>query len=60
MELLIAILIALGSFTTSDGYTDDWAAKNQETVDKAQQIIESGAYHYDDSTGGVVVDAVII
>ena len=58
MELLVAILLALGSLTSPDTYTSDWEADNQDAVNQAQQIIDTDSYYYDERTGGVIVDGV--
>ena len=55
IELLVAILIALGSLTSHDQYTEDFARTNQAEVSKAQNILDTGAYHIDERTGGVIV-----
>lgn len=53
MELIIAILIALGSITTPDGLTPEFKESNPEAVEKATRIYETGSYRVE--TGGVVV-----
>ena len=50
MELLIAVLIALGSITSSADFTD----ANQADIQKAEYIINNG--NYDQRDGGVIIE----
>jgi hypothetical protein len=56
MELLIAILIALGALTSPDRYTETYIRENQDKISKAQTIIDDSKYHYDAELGGVIID----
>ena len=53
MELLIAILIALGSITSSEDFTQEYQMQNSAEIEEARIIMESGDYS---KTGGVVVN----
>lgn len=55
MELLIAILIALGSLTSADGYTSDYELNYQSDIEKAKYIMDNGDYTTS-KDGGVVID----
>ena len=55
MELLIAILIALGSLLSADDYTKEYELMYQSDIEKAQYIIDSGSYTTT-KDGGVVID----
>ena len=55
MELLIAILIALGSLTSPEAYTKEYEIHNQQDIERAEYIIESEQYTKT-STGGVIVN----
>ena len=56
MELLVAILIALGALTTDRDINSDYIASHQKEVSKAQSIIDNGQYKIDQNTGGVVIE----
>lgn len=59
MELLVAILIAIGSLTRGEQFTEEFAQSNADAVAKAQQIISDGKYSATFSAdGGVVIDHV--
>ena len=60
MELIVAILLALGSLTSPEEFTPDWEAENPAAMQEAQQVIDNDAYRYDEESedGGVVVDHV--
>lgn len=53
MELIIKILIALGSLNSPADFTDAYASENREEVDRAVKIYETNSYR--EETGGVVV-----
>ena len=53
MELLIAILIQLGFFYSSDEINELRETGQAQEISYAQQIIDEGRYYYDDD--GVVV-----
>ena len=55
MELLIAILIALGSLTNPDSFTREYELQHQQEIEKAQYIIDNEQYTRS-SDGGVVVN----
>ena len=55
MELLIAILIAMGSLTSSASFTTEYQMQNQAEIEKARIIMESDSYT-NTSTGGVVIN----
>lgn len=55
MELLIAILIALGSLSSPESFTTEYQLQHQEDIEKATYIIESEEYTRN-STGGVIID----
>lgn len=55
MELLIAILIALGSLSSPDSFTKEYELQHQQEIERAQYIIDSDQYTRT-STGGVVVN----
>ena len=56
IELLVAILIAIGSLTSGTEFTTEYKETHQAEVARAQQIIDGGYYHIDERTGGVTVD----
>ena len=56
MELLVKILIALGSLTTGNLTTDNL---DDASVEKAQSVIDNNQYHLNDD-GGVVIDGVVL
>ncbi len=60
MELLVAILIAIGSLTSPADYNDEFIDRNQDQIEKAQNIIDTGRYRIDERDGGVIVDGVTI
>ncbi len=55
MELLIAILLALGALISPDKFNDVYVQEHPAEVNKAKAIIENNQYHYD-QWGGVVID----
>ncbi|MBL7930102.1 MAG: hypothetical protein JNL47_11610 [Bacteroidia bacterium] len=56
MELIIAILIALGSIATPDQFSADFEFENPDAYNEAKSIYESGNYTIERTeTGGVVV-----
>ncbi len=56
MEIIIAILIALGSITAPDELTPEFYDQNPEAIERATQIYDSGSYTIERTeTGGVVV-----
>jgi len=55
MELLIAILMALGALTSPDKYNEIYAQEHTVEVERAKVIIENSQYHYD-QWGGVIID----
>lgn len=55
MELIVAILIALGALTSPDLYTDAYRAENYESVERAQYIINNSLYQ-ESADGGVIID----
>lgn len=55
IELLVAILISLGSLTSAADFTAEYQSTHQAEVSQAQSIIDSNQYYYDERTGGVVV-----
>lgn len=54
MELLLAILIALGYSVTSSDY-DKYSYENPEHIERAQYIVDNDLYYKKDG-GGVVVE----
>ncbi len=56
MELIVAILISLGSLTTDRDYNDAYVQSHQEEISKARTIIDNGQYRIEEQTGGVTVD----
>ncbi|HKR05172.1 MAG TPA: hypothetical protein VJY62_11115 [Bacteroidia bacterium] len=54
IELLVAILIALGSLTNRTDFNDEYKTSHQNEISRAQSIIDSGQYRIED--GGVTVD----
>jgi hypothetical protein len=56
MELLIAILIALGALISPDRYTETYIRENQDKISRAQTIIDDNKYHFDEQCGGVIID----
>ena len=55
LDLLIAILISLGCSTT--GTTkEEISRQNPEAYERANTIINSGGYRYDDGGGIVIVE----
>lgn len=56
MELIIAILIALGSISAPDEFSEEFRNNNSEAFDRAMEIYDSGNYTIERTeTGGVVV-----
>lgn len=56
MELIIAILIALGSLATPADFSADFQHENPDAYQRAKSIYESGNYTIERTeTGGVVV-----
>ena len=55
MELIVAILIALGSMTQSTVFNDEYVNRHQEEISKVKTIIDNGQYRTKD--GGVIIDA---
>lgn len=56
MELIVAILLSLGSLTNSADFNDEFISSHQAEISNAQLIIDSGQYRVDESTGGVITD----
>jgi hypothetical protein len=54
MELLVAILMTLGSLTNRADFNDDYKNTHQTEVSRAQTIIDNGQYRIVE--GGVTVD----
>ncbi|MBA3286047.1 MAG: hypothetical protein ACR2GN_03735 [Bacteroidia bacterium] len=52
MELIVAILMALGFLCSPDLYTDEYQATRLDEMDRASYIIENELYRSDD--GGVI------
>lgn len=56
MELIVAILIALGSLTSEADFTDEYINNNDQAISTAQSIIDNGQYRTNNADGGVVID----
>ncbi|MEP7168998.1 MAG: hypothetical protein ABI855_06460 [Bacteroidota bacterium] len=56
MELIVAILIALGALTNSADFNAEYKVRHEAEVSKAQSIIDNGQYRIDERTGGVITD----
>ena len=56
MELLVAILMALGSLTNREGFNDEYKNTHQIEISRAQTIIDNGQYRIEEGSGGVCVD----
>lgn len=56
MELLIKVLIALGSLSSPTEFTDQYKSDNQSEVIEAQSLIDQGRVRETD--GGVIIDGV--
>ena len=56
LDLLIAILIALGCNVNSGSSDAEIRAENPEAYERANIIIENGGYRYDDGGGVVIVE----
>ncbi len=56
LELLIAILIALGCSVNSGSTADELRASNPEAYEKAVQIQENGNYRTADGGGVVIIE----
>ncbi len=56
MELIVAILIAIGSVNSTADFNDDSASVKAAEVSQAQTIIDNNQFNIDERTGGVVVD----
>jgi hypothetical protein len=54
MDLIIAILIALGLLASPDLYDERYEMENRESIERAQTIVDNGWYKEID--GGIVVD----
>ena len=55
MDLLIAILMALGALVSPDKYNEAYVQEHTVEVERARTIIQNDQYHYD-QWGGVVID----
>lgn len=55
MEIIIAILIALGALTSPDLYNDQYLEENTESIERAQYIIDNSFYERT-ADGGVIID----
>lgn len=55
MELIVAILIALGSLASKSDFNEEFVKSHNPEVQKAQSIIDNGQYKTKD--GGVIIDA---
>jgi hypothetical protein len=55
MDLIIAILIALGCLESRDRFTPEFERENAAAIQRATEIYERGEYRVVESTGGVVV-----
>lgn len=53
MELIVAILIALGSLTSEKDFTKEYESSHQGQISKAKSIIDQGQYKEKD--GGVII-----
>ena len=56
IELLVAILMSMGSLTTSGDFNGEYIDTHQAEISKAQSIIDNGQYRTNEDTGGVTVD----
>ncbi|MEP7171767.1 MAG: hypothetical protein ABI855_20505, partial [Bacteroidota bacterium] len=56
MELIVAILIALGALTSDRDFNDEYVNTHQTEISKAKTIIDHSQYKVNTSTGGVIVD----
>lgn len=56
MELLVAILLAIGSLTSQAEFNDEYKNTHQAEISQAQSIIDGQHYSIDERTGGVIVD----
>jgi hypothetical protein len=56
MELIVAILIAIGSVNSQADFNDDAASVQAAEVSTAKTIIDNNQFNIDERTGGVVVD----
>lgn len=54
MDLLVAILMALGAITSPGQFGDTNADIDQDMVRQANEILDTGGYTYDER-GGVVI-----
>lgn len=54
MELIVAILIALGALTSQKDFTDDYIKSHEAEISKAKTIIDQG--QYSQKSGGVTID----
>lgn len=53
MELIVAILMALGSLTSKSDFNEEYVKSHNPEVQKAQSIIDNGQYKLKD--GGVIL-----
>jgi hypothetical protein len=56
MELIVAILIALGALTSDKDFTDEYLKSHQSEIEKAKTIIDGGKYTINEKDGGVIID----
>jgi hypothetical protein len=56
LDLLIAILIALGCYVQPGETADEFKARNPEAYQKANYIMDSGSYRTDDGGGIIIVE----
>jgi hypothetical protein len=54
IELLITILITMGSLTNRADFNDEYENSHQTEISRAQSVIDNGQYRIED--GGVTVD----
>lgn len=58
LDLLIAILIALGCNVTSDSSQQEIETRYSAEYQKAKEIYESGSYRVEDGGGVVICDVI--
>lgn len=55
MELIVAILMALGFLTSPDLYNDEYRATRQAEIDRANYVIDNNYYREEERDGGVII-----
>lgn len=55
MELIVAVLMALGFLSSPDLYNDEYRSTKEAEIGRANYVIENEYYRWDDGGGTVVI-----